>query len=155
MLCVVGSFAINNSAFDVKVMFVFGIIGEHRTESFDSLAGLSRESPSLAVALAVAAFSLAGIPPLAGFVGKFFLFESAATSKAYFLVAFACINNVIALYYYLQLVKSAWVLPQNPEAVPLSVRPRQKFCVIALTICVLFAGVCPFISSNIARILSL
>lgn len=135
--------------------FVFGIIGEHRAESFDSLAGLSKESPSLAVALAVAAFSLAGIPPLAGFLGKFFLFESAASSKSYFLVAFACINNVIALYYYLQLVKSAWVLPRNPEAHPLNVRPRQKFCVIALTVCVLFAGICPFISSNIARILSL
>ena len=135
--------------------FIFGIIGEHRSESFDSLAGLSKESPTLAVALAVAAFSLAGIPPLAGFVGKFFLFESAASSKAYFIVAFACINNVIALYYYLQLVKSAWVSPANAEAHPLRIRRRQKVCVVVLTASVILAGICPWVSTNIARILSL
>lgn len=135
--------------------FIFGIVGEHRPESFDSLAGLSKESPTLAVALAVAAFSLAGIPPLAGFVGKFFLFESAASSKAYFIVAFACINNVIALYYYLQLVKSAWVSPANAETPPLRIRTRQKVCVVVLLACVILAGVCPWLSTNIARILSL
>lgn len=135
--------------------FVFGIIGERRHETFDSLAGLSKESPTLAVALAVSAFSLAGIPPLAGFMGKFFLFESAATSHAYFLVAFACLNNVIALYYYLQLVKSAWVIPSDPNALPLRVNARQKVCVIALTVCVLLAGVCPFVSTNISKLLAL
>lgn len=134
--------------------FIFGIIGKDRPEQFSSLAGLSKESPLFAVAIAVAAFSLAGIPPLAGFMGKFFLFETAAHSKAYFLIAFACINNVIALYYYLQLVKSAWVDPQDSTLKPLTVNARQKFCVIALTICVLALGVCPFVSSSIARILS-
>lgn len=133
--------------------FVFGIIGQKRPESFHSLSGLAKECPSLAVAIAVAAFSLAGIPPLAGFVGKFFLFESAASAGTYFLVAFACLNNVIALYYYLQLVKSAWVDPADTALAPIEINRRQKVCIILLTAGVILAGVLPFLSSNIAMVM--
>src|SRR5574344_1119097 len=137
--------------------FVFGIIGHHRPESFDSLRGLSKENPTLAVALAVAAFSLAGIPPLAGFIGKFLLFESAAEVKSYALVAFAVLNNVIALYYYIQLIKGAWV-DKTDDANPLpalEVNFREKAAVVLLTIAVIFTGVVPFLSENIHYILSL
>ncbi len=137
--------------------FVFGIIGHHRPESFDSLRGLSKENPTLAVALAVAAFSLAGIPPLAGFIGKFLLFESAAEVKSYALIAFAVLNNVIALYYYIQLIKGAWV-DKTDEANPLpalEVNFREKAAVVLLTIAVIFTGVVPFLSENIHYILSL
>lgn len=133
--------------------FIFGIIGHKRPEKFSSLAGLSKENPSLAVAIAIAAFSLAGIPPLAGFIGKFFLFESAANSKAYVLIAFAAINNVIALYYYIQLIKSAWVDPVNPELAPIRLNVRQKICVLLLSLGVIFSGIIPLISDNVSRIL--
>jgi NADH-quinone oxidoreductase subunit N len=93
--------------------FIFGIIGHHREETFDSLRGLSKQKPTLAIALAVAMFSLAGIPPLAGFFGKFHLFFSGASTGHYGIVAFAVLNNVLALYYYLQLIKSAWIDPTD------------------------------------------
>ena len=93
--------------------FIFGIIGHHREETFDSLRGLSKQKPTLAIALAVAMFSLAGIPPLAGFFGKFHLFFSGASTGHYGIVAFAVLNNVLALFYYLQLIKSAWIDPTD------------------------------------------
>ena len=96
--------------------FIFGIIGHHREETFDSLRGLSKQKPTLAIALAVAMFSLAGIPPLAGFFGKFHLFFSGASTGHYGIVAFAVLNNVLALYYYLQLIKSAWIDPTDRSA---------------------------------------
>ena len=106
--------------------FIFGVIERNRPETFDSLRGLSKESPILAVALVIALFSLAGIPPLAGFLGKFQLFYSAAQNHHYVLITFAILNNVLALYY-IQLIKSAWVEPADPTAYRLIANLRQKY----------------------------
>ncbi|OIP53087.1 MAG: hypothetical protein AUK31_02210 [Fibrobacteres bacterium CG2_30_45_31] len=119
------------------------------------MRGLSKENPTLAIALAIAAFSLAGIPPLAGFIGKFMLFESAAEAKTYALIAFAVLNNVVALYYYIQLIKGAWVDPPDENLPRLEVNKRQKFAVVVLTLGVLFVGVVPFLSENIRNILAM
>jgi NADH-quinone oxidoreductase subunit N len=66
----------------------------------DSLRGLGRRRPDLALGMALALFSLAGIPPLVGFMGKFLLFSGLAQSKHYVVLALALANTVIALYYY-------------------------------------------------------
>jgi len=127
------------------MFFLIGIIGKSRTESFDSLAGLSRQNPLLAVLFAIAAFSLAGIPPLAGFIGKWMVFASAASAGNYALVGFAAINSVIALYYYLQIVKAAWVNESN-ESLPLvEVCMWQKIILALLGIGVLFCGIAPWL----------
>lgn len=129
--------------------FIFGIIGHYREETFDSLRGLSRQNPALAIALAVSMFSLAGIPPLAGFFGKFHLFFSGAQTGHYMLVAFAVLNNVIALYYYLQLIKSAWIDEPDVQLTPLRYTKRQRTIVQVLCVAVLFLGVLPFLTNNI------
>jgi len=129
--------------------FIFGIIGHHREESFASLRGLSKQSTFLAVALAVAMFSLAGIPPMAGFFGKFHLFFSSATSGHYALVVFAVLNNVLALYYYLQVIKSAWVDEPEGELSPLRLTKRQLWATIALMVAAMVLGFLPFLSTNI------
>lgn len=129
--------------------FVFGVIGHHREESFDSLKGLAKQNTSLAVALAVAMFSLAGIPPLAGFFGKFHLFFSGASTGHYAIVVFAVLNNVLALFYYLQVVKSAWADEAEGELNPLRMTRRQRFALVALTIAIMFLGVLPFLSNNV------
>jgi NADH-quinone oxidoreductase subunit N len=59
--------------------------------------------------LLVALFSLAGIPPTAGFFGKLFLLNSGASSGMIYLVIFACMNMVVSLYYYLRVVKAMFV----------------------------------------------
>ncbi|MDR1812456.1 MAG: NADH-quinone oxidoreductase subunit N [Candidatus Fibromonas sp.] len=132
------------------MFFLIGIIGKNRQESFDSLRGLSRESPLLAVLFAISAFSLAGIPPLAGFIGKWMVFASAASVGNYVLVGFAAINSVISLYYYLQIVKATWVSDENPNLPPLAqIHPWQKTVLAFLGIAVLFCGIAPWLHSYI------
>ncbi|MBO4435966.1 MAG: NADH-quinone oxidoreductase subunit N [Fibrobacter sp.] len=129
--------------------FVFGIIGHHREETFASLRGLSKQDVSLAIALAIAMFSLAGIPPLAGFFGKFHLFFSGASTGHYVLVTFAVLNNVLALFYYIQLIKSAWVDEPDGHLTPLRLTKRQRGVIILLTVMVVILGFLPFLSNNV------
>ena len=129
--------------------FVFGIIGHHREETFASLRGLSKQNPSLAIALAISMFSLAGIPPLAGFFGKFHLFYSGASTGHYMLVAFAVLNNVLALFYYIQLIKSAWVDEPDGHLSPLRLTRRQRGVIVILTVTVIVIGFLPLLSNNI------
>ena len=129
--------------------FVFGVVGHYREESFNSLRGLSKQNTLLAVALATAMFSLAGIPPLAGFFGKFHLFFSGATTGHYMIVAFAVLNNVLALYYYLQVIKSAWADEPEGELSPIRMARRQRFAVIVLMAATILLGVLPFVSNNV------
>ncbi|MCF0222763.1 MAG: NADH-quinone oxidoreductase subunit N, partial [Fibrobacter sp.] len=129
--------------------FVFGVIGHYREESFNSLRGLSKQNTLLSVALAAAMFSLAGIPPLAGFFGKFHLFFSGATAGHYLVVAFAVLNNILALYYYLQVIKSAWVDEPEGELGPIRMVKRQRFAIIALMVATLLLGILPYVSNNV------
>jgi NADH-quinone oxidoreductase subunit N len=69
------------------------------------LSGLSKENPLAAAALAVFMFSLAGIPPFAGFFAKFYVFQTALTEGLYVTVLVAVISAVISAYYYLRIVK--------------------------------------------------
>lgn len=74
-------------------------------ENIDDYNGLYRTNPLLSVLMMLALFSLAGIPPVAGFFGKFFLFMSAASEGYYWLIFIAVINVTISLYYYLLVVE--------------------------------------------------
>ncbi len=78
-------------------------------ENLDDYEGFYRTNPRLAMVMLLALFSLAGIPPLAGFFGKFFLFMSAAASGYYILVLVAVLNAVISLYYYLIVVRAMFL----------------------------------------------
>lgn len=80
------------------------------------LSGLYRRSPLLALTLAVGAFALAGIPPSAGFTGKFFLFTAALSQGHLALVIIAAINTAISIFYYLNIVRSAY--GKDPEGLP-------------------------------------
>ncbi len=94
----------------------FGVIGaiENATGkvSMDDYRGLYRTNPRLSVAMMLAMFSLAGIPPFAGFFSKFFIFTGAINQGSvaiYVLVLIALINTIISLYYYLLVVKAMFI----------------------------------------------
>lgn len=77
--------------------------------NIDDYNGFYKTNPKLSLTMMVALFSLAGIPPLAGFFGKFFLFTAVAESGFYTLLLIAVLNTVISLYYYLLVVKAMFI----------------------------------------------
>lgn len=84
-------------------------------ENMDDYEGLYRTNPKLSLVMLLALFSLAGIPPVAGFFGKFFLFTAAASKGYYLLVFLAVVNVTISLYYYLLVVRAMFVRKgENP-----------------------------------------
>jgi NADH-quinone oxidoreductase subunit N len=86
------------------------------------LAGLHKRSPLLALTLMLGLFGLAGIPPTVGFTGKFLLFTAAMEKGFFALVVIGMINATISLYYYLIVVKAAYLLEPEVE------RPKLEIC---------------------------
>ncbi len=99
----------------------FGVVSiiSNRTgcETINDYDGLYRTNPRLAMMMMLSLFSLAGIPPVAGFFGKFFLFAAAANHGLYILVLIAIINTIISLYYYLLVIK-AMFLNRSDRPIP-------------------------------------
>jgi NADH-quinone oxidoreductase subunit N len=78
-------------------------------ENMEDYNGLYRTNPKLSLVMMLALFSLAGIPPVAGFFGKFFLFTAAAEQGFYYLVLIALLNTIVSLYYYLLVIKAMFL----------------------------------------------
>jgi NADH-quinone oxidoreductase subunit N len=95
----------NIAAFTV-IIVVSNATGGDEIENF---AGLFWRSPYLALAMVLALLSLGGIPPLAGFFGKFFLFSAAVQSGMVWLAIVGVLNAIVALYYYLTIIKVMYV----------------------------------------------
>jgi NADH-quinone oxidoreductase subunit N len=86
-------------------------------ENMDDYNGLYRTNPNLSLIMMLALFSLAGIPPAAGFFGKFFLFTAAASKGYYLLVFLGVVNVTISLYYYLLVVRAMFIR-SNDNPIP-------------------------------------
>jgi NADH-quinone oxidoreductase subunit N len=95
---------------------------ERRTggESIDHFRGLGRTDPVPALLLAVFLFSLTGIPPLVGFIGKFLLFAALVKGKFFALVIIAIANTVVSLYYYVRVIRDMFLHDPLPEMVPIN-----------------------------------
>ena len=88
---------------------VIAISNKTGKENMDDYNGLYHTNPGLSLIMTLALFSLAGIPPVAGFFGKFFLFTAAAQKGFYLLVLIAVLNTIISLFYYLLVVKAMFI----------------------------------------------
>lgn len=104
---------------------VFMIVAEQNYDaSFDAFNGLSKKEPLLALVMAISMLSLAGIPPTAGFFGKYFLF-TAAFAKYPWLVVLAVVNSAISIYYYFKVIIALYFSKEENAyevAVPASFR---------------------------------
>ena len=81
---------------------------EGNVEQIDDLAGLSNTNPVMAAILTILMFSLAGIPPLAGFWGKWYVFLAAIDAQFYTLAVIGVLSSVVGAYYYLRIIKIMW-----------------------------------------------
>ena len=126
MMLAISTFKLDNSVISYLIIYtsmtlpVFAIImgiknnGEF-VQNIKDLSGLSRTNPILAFILAVFIFSLAGIPPFAGFFAKFYVFQSAIKDGLYITVTFAVVATVISAYYYLKIIKIMYLDETNGE----------------------------------------
>lgn len=116
--------------------------------SMDDYTGLHKTNPWLSFAMTLAMFSLAGIPPFAGFFSKILIFTSVtstASTALYVLVLIALINTIISLYYYLLVVKAIWITPGEAQIASYKSACSER---IALWLCVagiIFFGIVPCI----------
>lgn len=101
-------------------------------ESMDDYDGLYKTNPKLTLLMMLSVFSLGGIPPVAGFFGKFFLFASAASGGYYWLVFIAVLNATISLYYYLLVVKAMFI---NKNETPIAFFKSDVLTRTGLLIC--------------------
>lgn len=126
----------------------FGAVILARTEDGESLmisdyAGLGFKKPLLALFMTLMLLSLAGFPPTAGFVGKFYIFRSAVESGQIWLVIIGAINTAISAFYYLRVVVAMYM--REPEA-ELDFHPYPSLLIIALTLAaigVVLIGILP------------
>lgn len=117
----------------------------------DQLAGLHRRSPMLAMALMLSVFGLAGIPPTIGFTGKLLVF-TAAMEKGYLtLILIAMANVVISLYYYILVIKSAYLAEPTAPQGALAVSLPERILAGALVAFMVVAGIYPAWFIDIAR----
>lgn len=118
-------------------MAAFGVIAavENKSGSTDIAAfnGLSKSNPRLAFVMMIAVFSLAGIPPFAGFFSKFFIFASAAAEGDYVLLVIALLNTVVSLYYYLLIVKAMYI--NQPEEQSVGLIRTDGYNKLSLVLC--------------------
>ncbi|MDE6576621.1 MAG: NADH-quinone oxidoreductase subunit N [Muribaculaceae bacterium] len=128
---------------------VISTIEDHTGKlSMDDYNGLHKTNPWLSFAMTLAMFSLAGIPPFAGFFSKILIFTSVTGSGSwalYMLVLIALINTIISLYYYLLVVKAMWISPEEPQIQKFESGKCQR---VGLTLCIagiVFFGLVPYI----------
>lgn len=124
------------------------VVREAGAEDIDSLAGLAHRSPLLAATLTLAMVSLAGIPPLAGFFGKFLLLKAVVAegirwSAYYWLFAVAVAGVLVSLYYYFNVVRAIYWSKNVTDLTPISLSLPTKFALAICIIGMLWLGLYP------------
>jgi NADH-quinone oxidoreductase subunit N len=120
-------------------------------ENLDDYAGAGFRSPFLGLAMVVFMLSLAGIPPLAGFTGKFYLFTAAIRSGYVGLAIIGVLNSVVSVYYYVGVIVRMYMVDGNAEIAPLSQRPYLLATLLVAFIGTIALGVFPSSLFEIAR----
>ena len=119
------------------------VADDDRNLQIAQLAGLHQRSPLLAMALMITIFSLAGIPPTIGFTGKLLLFVAAMEQGYFTLVLIAMINVVVSLYYYLLVLRAAYLVEPDEELPEIRISPAIKVLTGALIAVLVTVGIFP------------
>lgn len=120
---------------NLGVFTVINIVAERSNKvTLEHYNGMYTTNPKLAFILTLSLFSLAGIPPFAGFFSKFFIFAAAFHSGFHLLVFIALINTIISLFYYLRIVKAMYI---NPNETPIATFRSDNYTRVGLAICTL------------------
>lgn len=124
-------------------MVIMKISTDGRNLQIKELAGLHKRSPLLAMTLMLGLFGLAGIPPTVGFTGKFLVFAAALEKGYLVLVIIGMVNATISLYYYLIVIKAAYLLEPVKEYPPVLVDWKTRYMSIVLVVVMVYLGLFP------------
>ena len=125
--------------------------GKVRIEDYK---GLYASNPLLSWVLAIALFSLAGIPPTAGFFGKLFLIGSGASASTYPFIIFAALNMIVSLYYYLRVIRSVFMDKAEQSIDKITIHPATKLGLFICAAGVVFTGLLSWVYDYILRAIS-
>src|SRR5208282_5755010 len=126
----------------------FGVVTalERRGESNDLIQdyrGLAQRAPALAAAMAIFLLSFTGVPPLVGFVGKFYVFSGALQSGLVWLVVIAVLNAVIAAYYYIAVIVAMYMEEGGVQVASMTLRPGLTATIMLAVVATVLIGIYP------------
>jgi len=127
------------------------VASDGRNIAIAQLAGLHRRSPLLSMALLVGVFSLGGIPPTIGFTGKFLVFTAAMERGYFLLVLIAMVNVAVSLYYYIQVVRAAFLLEPEGELPAIKLSAPARLLTAAMILVIIVGGLFPGYLFQLAR----
>lgn len=134
--------------------FAIVIVLSHKGDEFiqiNDYAGLGFKRPLLAIAMTLFMLSMAGVPPMAGFVGKFYIFSAAIKSGYVGLAVIGVINSVISVYYYLRITVIMYMKESTREFAPLTISPLIVAAIVISVIGTLQLGIFPSRVMEIAQ----
>jgi NADH-quinone oxidoreductase subunit N len=140
------------AAYSATVIGAFAVVGalERRSRGEDEpidawdlerFAGLARRRPALAFAMTVCLFSLAGVPPTAGFIGKLYIFKAAVGAELYGLAILGVLTSVLGAFYYLRVVLYMYMRPAPDEAEASVTSPALSIALAAAVAVVVVFGI--------------
>jgi NADH-quinone oxidoreductase subunit N len=138
----------NLAAFGVAA----AIAAKANRENIDDYKGLYQSNPFLSWVLALALFSLAGIPPTAGFFGKLFLLTAGASKGSYLFIIIAALNMIISLYYYLRVIRSVFMDKNDLPMDKINIEPSAKFALILCSAGIILIGLLSWIYDYIQNL---
>jgi NADH-quinone oxidoreductase subunit N len=138
----------NLAAFGVAAV----LSDESGIENISGYRGLIKSNPFLAWMMALALFSLAGIPPTAGFFGKMFLLSAGAVKGNYWFIIIAALNMIVSLYYYLKVVRVMFMEEPLPGADKIQIGQPVKFALIICAAGIVLTGVMSWIYDYITKL---
>jgi NADH-quinone oxidoreductase subunit N len=138
----------NLAAFGVAA----AIASQTGKEKMDDYKGLYQTNPFLSWVLALALFSLAGIPPTAGFFGKLFLITAGASKGNYLFITIAALNMIVSLYYYLKVVRAVFMDKNEQPIEKIKVQSSAKFALIICAAGIVLVGLLSWIYDYIGAL---
>jgi NADH-quinone oxidoreductase subunit N len=135
--------------YSVSNFAAFGVAGvissQTGKEKIDEYKGLYQTNPVLSWVMALALFSLAGIPPTAGFFGKLFLLTAGAAKANYGFILIAALNMIVSLYYYLRVIRSIFMDKNEQPLEKINIHPSTKFAFIVCSAGIILIGMLSWI----------
>jgi NADH-quinone oxidoreductase subunit N len=139
------------TAYSIASIIAFGALilvqQQANSDSFESFNGLSARNPFLAFVLTISMLSLAGIPLTAGFIGKFYMFNTALSQYQVWLVVIAVINAIISIFYYFRVIIAMYF--RNEERAEVVVPAYYSFVLGLSALATIIIGIYPAFISNL------